>query len=380
MSSLFLHGRGATGYAAKPNIPKKSVALQNELVCTPICTGFAVLKIQNKRIMVVNRNSVLAVVALCGILLLTASCKTPRVKRLEAENAKLQSDIVKSDSVQIQFMNAYAEIEANLNEIKLREKMINENSFDAETNADIQQRIINDIMEIGNLMEANRQKLQEMEGLRRQLVSARTANRTLKKENEILKQGVDPEAQVRLLELEEENSRLAELNQSLEETVSRLKDQLAESEARIEGLQEELAMLKDAYAALQAVNDSLQKNERAYLTQIQSRDDRISELTKRLSASQSVYYVMGTSKTLKNKGIVVKNAVNPNLRLQNLTEIRDYTELNLIETKSSKVELISNHPSKSYKINSRDKKNLKIEIVDSQSFWSTSRVCVIEVK
>lgn len=330
--------------------------------------------------MAINRNSVLAAAVLCGLLLLASSCKTPRVKRLEAENARLQNDIVKSDSVQIQFMNAYAEIEANLNEIKLREKIINENSYDAEMNADIQQRIINDIVEIGKLMENNRQKLQEMESLRRQLISARNSNNALKKENEILRNGVDPEAQLRVEELEAENVRLAELNKSLEETVSRLKEQLSESEARIESMQEELALLKDAYAALQAVNDSLQRNEQAYLAQIQSRDYRISDLTRKLSASQSVYYIVANSKTLKAKNIVVKNQVNPNLRLQNLTEVGDYTELAMIETKSNKAELISSHPAASYRIDNKDKKNLKIVITDPQAFWSTTRVCVVEIR
>lgn len=330
--------------------------------------------------MAINRNSVLAAAVLCGLLLLASSCKTPRVKRLEAENARLQNDIVKSDSVQIQFMNAYAEIEANLNEIKLREKIINENSYDAEMNADIQQRIINDIVEIGKLMENNRQKLQEMESLRRQLISARNSHNALKKENEILRNGVDPEAQLRVEELEAENVRLAELNKSLEETVSRLKDQLSESEARIESMQEELALLKDAYAALQAVNDSLQRNEQAYLAQIQSRDYRISDLTRKLSASQSVYYIVANSKTLKAKNIVVKNQVNPNLRLQNLTEVGDYTELAMIETKSNKAELISSHPAASYRIDNKDKKNLKIVITDPQAFWSTTRVCVVEIR
>lgn len=330
--------------------------------------------------MAINRNSVLAAAVLCGLFLLASSCKTPRVKRLEAENARLQNDIVKSDSVQIQFMNAYAEIEANLNEIKLREKIINENSYDAEMNADIQQRIINDIVEIGKLMENNRQKLQEMESLRRQLLSARNSNNALKKENEILRNGVDPEAQLRVEELEAENVRLAELNKSLEETVSRLKDQLSESEARIESMQEELALLKDAYAALQAVNDSLQRNEQAYLAQIQSRDYRISDLTRKLSASQSVYYIVANSKTLKAKNIVVKNQVNPNLRLQNLTEVGDYTELAMIETKSNKAELISSHPAASYRIDNKDKKNLKIVITDPQAFWSTTRVCVVEIR
>lgn len=330
--------------------------------------------------MAIKRNFVLTAALLCGLLLMASSCKTPRVKRLEAENAKLQNDILKSDSVQIQFMNAYAEIEANLTEIKLREKMINESSYDAEMNADIQQRIINDIVEIGKLMESNRQKLQDMESLRRQLNAARRSNKVLTAENEVLKKGVDPELQQRNEELEAENARLAELNQSLEETISRLKVQLSESEARIESLQEELSLLKEAYAALQAVNDSLQRNEQNYLAQIASRDHRISDLSSKLSASQSVYYMVGNSKTLKAKNIVVRNELNPNLSLRHMNEVEDYMELTVIETKSPKAELLSNHPSSSYTINTRDKKNVKIEIKNPQAFWSTTKVCVIQIK
>ena len=95
---------------------------------------------------------------------------------------------------------------------------------------------------------------------------------------------------------------------------------------------------------------------------------------------QPLHKSRGTAKALKAKGIVVKNTVNPNLRLQNFSEVEDYTELTLIETKSSKVEIISKHPANSYRINDRDKKNLKIEITDPQAFWKTTRVCVIEVR
>ena len=50
--------------------------------------------------------------------------------------------------------------------------------------------------------------------------------------------------------LEKENARLRELNQNHEKNITLLKSKLAESEARVKSLQEELRVLKDAYAAL----------------------------------------------------------------------------------------------------------------------------------
>lgn len=337
-----------------------------------------------------KKNSILLVaVAFVGLLLMTTSCKTPRVKKLEAENTKLQNDIIKSDSVQIQFMNAYAEIEANLNEIKVREKMINENSQEAEYNPDMQQRIISDIVEIGKLMESNRQKLQSMESLRRQLIAARSANNKLKAENKALRQGSpapvrqtvsDPEDQQQIAALSKENARLAELNKSLEETITNLKKQLTESEARIESLQEELSLLKEAYAALQAINDSLKASNDTYLAQLEEKNNQINSLNTRLSSSNKVYYIVANSKTLKEKKIMIKKNINPNIRLSNLTAVENSNDLHIIETKASKVSVLSQHPTKSYVINLKDKKNAKIEIKDPESFWSTSKVCVIETK
>lgn len=341
--------------------------------------------------MMFKRSTVLVITALSGLLLLATSCKTPRVKQLEAENAKLQNDIVKSDSVQIQFMNAYAEIEANLQEIKVREKMINDNSQEAEINPDMQQRIIDDIVEIGKLMEKNRKNLQGMESLRRQLIAARKENKNLKEENKALKQQPftpnpvpvavnQQENQSQIENLSKENARLAELNASLEQTISNLKNQLAESEARIESLQEELSLLKEAYAALQAINDSLQASNQEYLAMLSEKDNQISSLNEQLSGSTSVYYIMGNNKSLKSKRILIKNSINPNVNLKNFTSVSDPKDLRVIETKSGKAEIISAHPSSSYAINAKDKKNVKIEIKNPEAFWSASRICVIETK
>ncbi|MBD5388051.1 hypothetical protein HDR68_01500 [bacterium] len=335
--------------------------------------------------MMFKRSSFIAIASLCGVLMFSTSCKTPREKRLEAENERLNNEIIKSDSVQIQFMNAYAEIDANLQAIKTREKMINRNSQDAEENADVQQRIIADIVAIGKLMESNRQKLQNMESLRRQLVNARAESKKLQAENVTLKEKSlvavnNPQDAERIEALEKENTRLNELNQSQVKMIAALKKQLAESEARIESLQQELASLKDAYAALENINKELKANEQQYLAKLEEQEATISNLNSQLNQTKTVYYIAAPAKELKSKGIVVKNSVNPDIKISALTSVPDFNDLRVIETKSGKVEVLSNHPRGSYRIDNKDKKNFKIEINNPQSFWSLSRVCVVSTK
>ena len=333
-----------------------------------------------------KRGSFIAIASLCGVLMFTSSCKTPREKRLEAENERLNNEIIKSDSVQIQFMNAYAEIDANLQAIKVREKMINRNSQEAEENADVQQRIIADIVAIGKLMESNRQKLQNMESLRRQLVNVRTENKKLQVEKAALQEKTNmvavnnPQDAARIEELERENARLNELSQSQVKMIEGLKKQLAESEARIESLQEELATLKDAYAALENVNKELKANEQEYLARLEEQQSTIADLNSQVNQGKTVYYMVAPTKELKNRGILVKNSVNADAKLTSYVPVSDFNELRVIETKSGKPELFSSHPQGSYRFDIKDSKNIKIEITNPQNFWSVSRVCVIGTK
>lgn len=333
-----------------------------------------------------KRGSFIAIASLCGVLMFTSSCKTPREKRLEAENERLNNEIIKSDSVQIQFMNAYAEIDANLQAIKVREKMINRNSQEAEENADVQQRIIADIVAIGKLMESNRQKLQNMESLRRQLVNVRTENKKLQVEKAALQEKTNmvavnnPQDAARIEELERENARLNELSQRQSKMIESLHKQMEESEKRIDDLQEELATLKDAYAALKNVNKELKANEQEYLARLEEQQSTIADLNSQVSQGKTVYYIVAPTKELKNRGILVKNSVNPDAKLTSYELVSDFNERRVIPTQSDKPELFSSHPKSSYRFDIKDSKNIKLEITDPQTFWSVSRVCVIGTK
>ncbi len=350
--------------------------------------------------------------ALAALMTLT-SCKIVRTadyNKLIEDNLMMTESIFRSDSIQNCFMSAYAEIERNIDEIKVREKMIVQ--ANEEGPIDQQQKILNDIAEIGKLMESNRKQLRQMQSLRKQLIESKkqTArlqersaqlqdqNTRLQEENRQLRESSKvptPQPAVapapatnnqaeKLAYYERENQRLAELNKQLEEQIAGLKNKVTESEARIESLQEELALLKDAYAALQAINDSLQLEIIRYQKEIESKDSELASKDNEIATLNSMvstaYYFVGTAKDIKAKGILDKKTINPNVKISSFTRIDNYNDERTIETKSAKVVLMSTHPSGSYTINNKNPKNVVIEIKDPAKFWSITRFCIIQKK
>ena len=343
--------------------------------------------------------------ALAALMTLT-SCKIVRTadyNKLIEDNLMMTESIFRSDSIQNCFMSAYAEIERNIDEIKVREKMIVQ--ANEEGPIDQQQKILNDIAEIGKLMESNRKQLRQMQSMRKQLIEAKKQTARLQEENRQLRESSKVPApqpavapapatnnQAEKLAYYErenqrqagENQRLTELNEQLKEQIAGLQNKVTESEARIESLQEELALLKDAYAALQAINDSLQLEIIRYQKEIESKDSELASKDNEIATLNSMvstaYYFIGTAKDIKAKGILDKKTINPNVKISSFTRIDNYNDERTIETKSAKVVLMSTHPSGSYTINNKNPKNVVIEIKDPAKFWSITRFCIIQKK
>ncbi len=333
-------------------------------------------------------------------LMTFTSCKIVRTadyNKLIEDNILMTESIFRSDSIQNCFMSAYAEIERNIDEIKIREKMIVQ--ANEEGPIDQQQKILNDIAEIGKLMESNRKQLRQMQSLRKQLIDSKKQTARLQEENRQLRESSKIPAapqpvaapapatnnqSEKLAYYERENQRLAALNKQLEDQITGLKNKVTESEARIESLQEELALLKDAYAALQAINDSLQVEIVRYQKEIETKDTQLaakdSEIASLNNLVATAYYFVGTAKDIKTKSILDKKSINPNVKISNFVRIDNFNETKTIETKSAKVTLMSTHPSGSYKINNKNPKNVVIEITDPVKFWSITRFCIIQKK
>lgn len=340
-------------------------------------------------------------VALAAMVTFT-SCKIVRTddyNKLVEDNILMTESIFRSDSIQNCFMSAYAEIERNIDEIKIREKMIVQ--ANEEGPIDQQQKILNDIAEIGKLMESNRKQLRQMQSLRKQLIDSKKQTANLQEENRQLRESLAARPKVvapeenqnteKIAYYERENKRLADLNKQLEDQITGLKNKVTENEARIESLQEELALLKDAYAALQTIHDSLQVEIVRYQQEIEGKDAELASKASALAAKDSeiaalnelvstAFYFVGTAKDIKAKDIMDKKSINPNVKISNFTRIDNFNEMNIIETKSSKVTLMSVHPANSYKINDKNPKNVVIEIKDPAKFWSITRFCIIQKK
>ncbi|MCM1041391.1 MAG: hypothetical protein NC396_03050 [Bacteroides sp.] len=143
-----------------------------------------------------------------------------------------------------------------------------------------------------------------------------------------------------------ENERLVEIVNQRNNDIARLKKSLAEDEARIESLQQELSALKDAYAVMERMlNESLYE----------------------------VYFLFGTKDGLENWR---------NLPRSRYTKA-DYRYFDVFETKhrnSKNMYLKTPHPAGSYKWDLSNSNNTRIVILDKEKFWSISRYCVIQTQ
>lgn len=161
-------------------------------------------------------------------------------------------------------------------------------------------------------------------------------------------------------------------------TIASLRKQLKESKEEMESLRQQLAEKDIKIAALDSLN-------RIQLDSINSAKKSIDGL----KASQEsldkqlnmVWYIKGTKKELKAKGLKEKLLKTANINKSIFTEVdrRDFTELDL---GSKKAELTTSHPAASYSLErkSATDKNLVLKIKDFDAFWSNSKILVIQTR
>lgn len=255
------------------------------------------------------------------------------------EKELLEAEVQERDSSLNEFFSTLNSIETNLAIIKSKENIISEEtSYSLEGREDVRERINEDIILIGELMEKNRQLITEL-------------NQSLRKSNTRIKE--------------------------LENMVERLTKQLEEKEIEIMVLKDELAKLNFQVDVLTAKVDDLEEEKRL-------REQHIAEKTNELNTA---YYAIGSRKELMENDIVSReggflgigrtSVLQPDFDDSYFTkiDIRDAREILII---GDKPKIITSHPSNSYSIN-EDGDNYYIEINDINKFWSASRYLVVVI-
>lgn len=191
--------------------------------------------------------------------------------------------------------------------------------------------------------------------------------------------------------LQQRRDRLAELekklkasdgnNKTLQRTIETLKQQIAEQEGTIESLRGELAQANINIERLTATADSLNT---AVKDVTEAKDIAQEEATKLTNELNTCYYVVGSSKELKEAKIVEggflrKTKVLPEDFQMSAFLKADKRTLTSIPLHSKKAKVMTQQPKSSYEIVEDASGQKILKIVDPTSFWNKSNYLVIEI-
>jgi len=118
--------------------------------------------------------------------------------------------------------------------------------------------------------------------------------------------------------------------------------------------------------------------------------DSSSKISKQTTEMNKAYFVSGTFKDLKEKGLLVKEggvlglgkkeSLQENFSDDDLFTRIDITKTRTIQVNSKGAKLVTEHPANSYElVKDDDDKIAYIEIKDPENFWKISRYAVVEV-
>jgi hypothetical protein len=281
-------------------------------------------------------------------LLFTASCNQMKEEnaRLKAKNDSLLALGFQKDTTVMEFVRAFNEIQSNLDSIKLKENMISQNtSGGTEVQTSAREQITGDINAIYLMLQKNRNMVASLKA-------------KLKNSESGLK-----EANIRITELETMIDNLTKSIESKDAEIGALKEQLSKLNIKVQDLGTQVTNLSADNTAKQQA---------------------IEEKTEMLNTA---YYVVGTTKELKEKKIIDKSGgfigigrektVTSDFDKTYFTKT-DVTTLTEIPINKKKAVLLTNHPTGSYKFEGTGKKSVdKLVILNYNDFWSRSKYLVI---
>lgn len=278
-------------------------------------------------------------IVLVSVLVLLFSCKNEEMENkiadLENQNTELNSGSIEKDNQIETYIQSLNEIQDNLSAIKEKQKIVTSsfNMGNGELNTNVKDMIINDMGLINNLLEENKQKLASLTS-----------------------------------RLKKSNLKITELEKMIENMAS----QLQEKDAEIVSLQTQLANANEQLKVL-----------------FEEYNTRLEEIGTQTDKLNTAYFCFGTSKELKEKGVLTKEGgfigigksekLSADFNKDYFTQI-DITLVKSVDLKSKKAKVITTHASDSYKIEGDKKSVDKLVITNPEKFWASSKYLVIVVE
>ncbi len=165
--------------------------------------------------------------------------------------------------------------------------------------------------------------------------------------------------------------------EKLNATVAALEAQMTAKENEINELRSELAEREERIKTLEGTVSDLNENVNALQEQSAQKSEVINNQD---IALHKAYYVFGTKKELKEQNILSDGKVLQSGFNKNYFTAIDTRELKTIELQSKSAEILTSHPAGSYTLKLNSEKQYVLTIVNPDTFWSTSKYLVVQVK
>lgn len=275
-----------------------------------------------------------------------ASCGQHKkeIARMQAAQDSIAQLGVQKDNSILEFIGAMNEIQSNLDSIKTIEKIVSvQTAPGTELKAEAKKRIIEDIAQINNLLQKNKELVKSLQG-----------------------------------KLRNSNMKIAEL----EKMIDNLTKQVGEKDVEIASLKQELENLHVNVSDLsQKIENITAESEKA----IQEKNQAIEAKTNELNTA---FYAFGTKKELTEKNVIEKEGgvlgMGKTLKMKKdfnrdyfmKIDIREFSQLPL---NTKKAKLVTYHPDGSYHFTGT--KTVESLVIDKpEEFWKASKYLLIVVE
>lgn len=272
------------------------------------------------------------------------------INQLDTQNADLNTTIRLRDSLVNVMTATFDEIERNLTFV--RDKRSQLSIVSTERSKEKKDILVADIKLMNEMLEQNSIKIEEL-------------NKKMKASG---------------FEIQSFKNKIAQLNTDISEqnnSIKQLTDDLAQRDSKIAEMNVEVVSLKTDNSAK---DDSINMKSQVIAAKEQVIVSKDNELNK-------VYYISGTAKELKEKGIIQREGgflgLGRNTDLKNSVDKQYFSELDqrttlMLPIFAKKVEVITEHPDSSYQLIYQDNLVAYLQIEKPAEFWKLTKYLVVE--
>ncbi len=239
---------------------------------------------------------------------------------------------------------------------------------------------VNDLLNCINEVQEGFARINEAEGritVANSNPESATSQQQIRENMEFIQQALQQNRE-QIAQLEEKLKTSSVNSSSLKKTIEKLQAQMDEKTAQIEELQKQLAE-KDIVIAQQGDQiDALNTNVAQLNEENKQKTQTVQQQTAELNKA---WFVFGTKAELKEQNILKNGEVlkSEDFNQKYFTEI-DIRTMKEIRLYSKKAELLTNHPSGSYRLEKDSNNQYVLYITNAKTFWSVSKFLVILVK